>query len=179
MRKVLLSTVTALTVLGFSAQAFADATATSGAGAESNAGAAAVVNQFDQSTFTDNSKTNAEPAIAPNLSGLVATPATCMGSVTASGAGGGIFAFGVGSTYTDKECERREALKLAAHLGLNEEAKAIFFSLDAVQDALGAPKAAASRETARASSTVITAGETRTARADSDSPYLLHRLMAN
>ena len=188
MRNLVLSTVAALALVGVSGVALADATANSSSSAGSNAGAAAVTgpqNQgqgqsltfapSDNSRFEDNSKTNAEPAIAPNLAGLVATPATCMGSATASGAGGGIFAFGIGGTYRDKECERREALKLAAHLGLNSEAQAIFYSLEAVQEALGAPEASARRESTGV--TVNTRNDVASASRGSDSPYLLHRIM--
>lgn len=146
----------ALSVL-LGSTAMAQVTANSGAGASSNAGAAAITGPQNQgqgqsqsnnitttlshSTNTksvDRSTTEAEPAIAPNLSGLVATPATCMGSASLSGAGGGIFAFGIGGTYRDVECEKREALKLAAQLGLKDMAVRLFMSLDAVR-ALDAP----------------------------------------
>ncbi len=133
-------------ILGFAfsvllgSTAMAQVTANSGSGASSNAGAAAITGPQNQgqslsysSNTVDRSVTEAEPAIAPNLSGLVATPATCMGSASVSGAGGGIFAFGIGGTYRDVECEKREALKLAAQLGLKDMAVRLFMSLDAVR----------------------------------------------
>ena len=179
MRNVLLSTAAALFALALVTEAHAgNATANSGANAGAGADATAVTHQGQGQSLsiTDNSESKAKrTAIAPNLAGLVATPATCMGSASASGAGGGIFAFGIGGTYRDKECERREALKLAAHLGLNAEAQAIFFSLEAVQDALGAPEASARRESTGV--TVNTRNDVASASRGSDSPYLLHRIM--
>jgi hypothetical protein len=70
---------------------------------------------------------------APNLSGLVAAPHTCMGSVTVSGGGGGLVSLGVGSTYRDRECDLREAVKLAAQLGLTQEAVRLFQELEVVR----------------------------------------------
>jgi len=70
---------------------------------------------------------------APNLSGLVAVPHTCMGSVTVSGGGGGLVSLGVGSTYRDRECDLREAVKLAAQLGLTQEAVRLFQELEVVR----------------------------------------------
>jgi hypothetical protein len=70
---------------------------------------------------------------APNLSGLVAAPHTCMGSVTVSGGGGGLVSLGVGSTYRDRECDLREAVKLAAQLGLTHEAVRLFQELEVVR----------------------------------------------
>ena len=70
---------------------------------------------------------------APNLSGLVAAPHICMGSVTVSGGGGGLVSLGVGSTYRDRECDLREAVKLAAQLGLTQEAVRLFQELEVVR----------------------------------------------
>jgi len=74
---------------------------------------------------------------APNLAGLVASPHTCMGSVTLSGGGGGLVSLGVGSTYRDRECDLREAIKLAAQLGLTDEALRLFYQLEAVRNGNG------------------------------------------
>lgn len=148
MKKILLTSVTAFSLI-LSASAFADSTAVSNTNSNANAGAisgatggnALGVGAQGQSqgvsiTTIDNSETD-PPAIAPNLGGMVATPTTCMGSVQASGAGAGIFAFGLGGTYRDIECEKREALKLAAQLGLKDAAAALFYNLDAVRDVMG------------------------------------------
>lgn len=57
---------------------------------------------------------DAEPAIAPGLAALVGTQ--CKGSVSVSGAGGGLVSAGIGMTYDDKECNLREAIKLLGSL---------------------------------------------------------------
>ena len=85
-----------------------------------------------------NSRVNNEPAaIAPNLAGLYASPHTCMGSATASVGVGGVFSAGAGSTYQDNECNKREAVKLAAQLGLKQAAAAVFYDIEVVKNTIG------------------------------------------
>jgi hypothetical protein len=62
------------------------------------------------------------PAFAPALSALTGT--TCMGSTSASGGwvGGAI---GLGTTWTDEECQRREAMKLLGSLPEGTEIRGV------------------------------------------------------
>lgn len=80
---------------------------------------------------------NDAPAIAPNLAGLYASPHTCMGSASASVGINGVFAAGAGSTYQDNECNKREAVKLAAQLGLKGAAAAVFYDIEVVRNVMG------------------------------------------
>jgi len=109
------------------------------ASSQSLSGAASLGNQIG--TIGDNinsrSESNAEPAIAPNLAGLYASPHTCMGSATASVGVGGVFSAGAGSTYQDNECNKREAVKLAAQLGLKQAAAAVFYDIEVVRNVIG------------------------------------------
>lgn len=135
MNKILLAGVAAL-ALTVSTNAFAQVTGNNDNKALS--GAAAIV---DAREMNRSNVDNDPPAIAPNLGGLVATPTTCMGSTQGTAGGGGIFSVGFGTTWKDGECEKREALKLAAQLGLKEAAAALFYNLDAVQGVMEAPGA--------------------------------------
>lgn len=68
-------------------------------------------------SVNNSTKVDAEPAYAPNLPGLVASPATCKGSWGASAGGGGLFSLGFGSTTDDDECNYREWAKLLIQAG--------------------------------------------------------------
>jgi len=76
--------------------------------------------------FNSRSEVNAQPAIAPDLAGLVGSQ--CMGSVTASGAGGGIVSIGFGTTYVDHDCELRAFA--ASLLAVGERQAAISILMD-------------------------------------------------
>ena len=60
-----------------------------------------------------------------------------MGSATASVGVGGVFSAGAGSTYQDNECNKREAVKLAAQLGLKQAAAAVFYDIEVVRNVIG------------------------------------------
>ena len=111
----------------------------SGSGAAAVAGSASLSRAEAYSNgYTDNSETDVNPAaIAPNLAGLYASPHTCMGSSTASVGINGVFSMGAGSTWQDDECNKREAVKLAAQLGLKQAAAAVFYDIGVVKDVIG------------------------------------------
>ena len=141
MRNILMASISAMGILA-STMVLAEGTS-GGAGviasSGSLSGAASLGNQIG--TIGDNinsrSESNAEPAIAPNLAGLYASPHTCMGSATASVGVGGVFSAGAGSTYQDNECNKREAVKLAAQLGLKQAAAAVFYDIEVVRNVIG------------------------------------------
>ena len=135
------------------------------AGSQSLSGAASLGNQIGSigDNINSRSESNAEPAIAPNLAGLYASPHTCMGSATASAAFGGVFSAGVGSTYQDNECNKREAVKLAAQLGLKGAAAAVFYDIEVVRNVVGEAQNAgevARREAAQLAGVAMTAPAT-------------------
>lgn len=111
--------------------------AAAGSLSASGAAAGALNNARIGDDITNNSKTDAQPAIAPNLAGLYASPMACMGTSTASVGIGGVFSAGAGSTYQDDECNKREAVKLAAQLGLKGAAAAVFYDINVVKDVIG------------------------------------------
>lgn len=152
MNKILLAGVAALALTvstnAFAAGEQAQAGASATTAYDTNAAAVQGQKQGQQQGVIyapqDNSRSKVEndpPAIAPNLGGLVATPTTCMGSTQGSVGAVGVVSLGFGTTWKDHECEAREALKLAAQLGLKEAAAALFYNLDAVQEVMDAPGA--------------------------------------
>lgn len=81
----------------------------------------------------------AEPAIAPDLAGLVGTG--CMGSVSGSGAGGGFVSIGVGFTYKDSDCEKRAFAASLIALGQNAAALRLLMQNPDVAKALSDARA--------------------------------------
>ena len=75
-------------------------------------------------------------AYAPNLAGLVGT--ACMGSVSASAGGGGIFSLGLGATYKDSDCERRAFAAFFVGVGHPDVAVALLCQNDDVAKAMTA-----------------------------------------
>lgn len=116
----------------------ANATATSDS--ESNAIAVANSQGVGKQTqgqtvhIDDHSHVDAKPAIAPNLGGLAATPYTCMGSSQVTVGANGIFALGLGTTWRDKECDKREAIKISMQMGERELAYKLLYNLDVVKE---------------------------------------------
>ena len=144
-------------------------TGTNNAASLSESGSAAVaVSEAFSNGYTDNSVNTSDvdtPAIAPNLAGLYASPHTCMGSATASAGIGGVFSAGVGSTYQDNECNKREAVKLAAQLGLKGAAAAVFYDIEVVRNVVGEAQNAgevARREAAQLAGVAMAAPATST-----------------
>lgn len=128
-----------LSILALTAGAVSAQEAGAGSGAAAVAGSASVSRaEAFSNGYTDNSDTDISPAaIAPNLAGLYASPHTCMGSSTASVGINGVFSMGAGSTWQDDECNKREAVKLAAQLGLKQAAAAVFYDIGVVKDVIG------------------------------------------
>jgi len=87
-------------------------------------------------TIDDHSKVDAKTAIAPNLGGLATTPYSCMGSSQIAVGTQGIFAFGAGTTWRDKECDKREAIKLSIQMGDRELAYKLLYDLEVVKEVL-------------------------------------------
>ena len=95
----------------------AKATADSVAGAAAGAQATNQININDGNSRSD---FDAEPAIAPSISGGV-SDGTCLASRGGSGAAGGVFALGFLGVVEDKQCQCRENAELRKYIGVNRD----------------------------------------------------------
>ena len=115
-------------------------TAVSGSHSSSGAAAFNKGNSLSTSNTTNvdaSTEVNAEPAIAPNVS---LTSSSCIGSVSGSGAGGGIVSIGLGGTFQYDDCLKNEIAKTYISMGMRDKAAAVLESIDFIRDVVKAEK---------------------------------------
>lgn len=96
-------------------------------------GAVSKGNTTSTTVKVEGDRIEAEPAIAPNVT---LTSANCIGSISGSGAGGGVISIGLGGTFQYEDCLKNEVAKTFISMGMNKEARDLLLSVGFVNEAL-------------------------------------------